>query len=62
MNDEFAKNAMRPIDPNTVWSAQTDPLHSHTPMSERDAGLGYSPVNRHDRRKAKKLLRQKKYR
>lgn len=59
MNSEFAKNALQPIDPKTVWSAETDPLHTRTPMSERDAGLGYIPVNRHDRRKAKKLLRQK---
>ena len=59
MNDEFAKNAMRPVDPKSVWNVDTDPLHTRTPMSERDAGLGYVPVNRHDRRKAKKLLRQK---
>jgi hypothetical protein len=58
MNDEFAKNALRTVDPQTVWSAETDPDHSRTPMSERDAGLGYVPINRHDRRKAKKLLRK----
>jgi hypothetical protein len=58
MQSEFAKNALRSVDPQTVWNAETDPLHSRTPLSERDAGLGYAPNNRHDRRKAKKLLRK----
>ncbi len=59
MNDEFKDRALQPVDPQTVWDSRTDPMHTRTPMSERDAGLGYVPVNRHDRRKAKKLLRQK---
>lgn len=61
MNDEFAKRALQPIDPETVWSAETDPDHTRTPMSERDAGLGVVPSNRHERRKAKKLLREARH-
>lgn len=59
MNDEFQKRALLPVDPKAVWSAETDSDHSRTPMAERDAGLGYVPTNRHDRRKARKLLRRK---
>lgn len=59
MNSEFAKRALQPIDPETVWSAETDPDHCRTPMREQDSGIGVIPSNRHERRKANKLLRER---
>lgn len=59
MNEEFSKRALQPIDPATVWNAETDPNHARTPLPKLDAEmvLGYEPANRHDRRKAAKLLK-----
>lgn len=59
MNSEFAKNALRPVDPETVWSAETDPDHARTAYPEKAATdvLGFVPSNRHERRKAAKLLK-----
>lgn len=63
MNREFQDRALQPIDPTTVWNAETDPDHARTPLSKLDAEmvLGYEPANRHDRRKAAKLLRERRH-
>lgn len=60
MNSDFPIRALQPVDPKTVWNAETDPHHSRTPVSKEDmrAVLGYTPMNRRDRRKAEKLLRR----
>lgn len=61
MNSDFPIRALQPVDPKTVWSAETDPGHSRTPLPKKTAidVLGYAPANRQDRRKAAKLLRRK---
>lgn len=61
MNSEFQERALQKVDPKTVWSAETDPLHTRTPRPKRSARdvLGHEPLNRHERRKAAKLLRRK---
>lgn len=66
MNDEFSKRAIQPVDTMTVWPYydlnDTSDDTSNKPLPKLDAEmvLGYVPVNRHDRRKAKKLLRSKR--
>ena len=59
MNSEFAENALRTVepphtDPENDWR-RDKPL----PKTTAEMVLGHEPYNRHDRRKAKKLLRQK---
>lgn len=63
MNDEFQKRAMQPVDSMSIWPNvdlnDTSGVTSNKPLPKLDAEmvLGYAPVNRHDRRKAKKLLK-----
>ena len=38
------------------WSAETDPDHAYTPLPEKSP---YPANNRHERRKAAKLMRTK---
>lgn len=62
MNDEFQKRAMQPVDTKTEWPYYDLSDTSNKPLPKLDAEmvLGYTPVNRHDRRKAAKLLRSKR--
>lgn len=42
------------------WSAETDPSHSRTPLPEKALYGPYPSGNRHERRRAAKLMRTKR--
>lgn len=64
MNSEFAGNALRPIKPENIDWADNDTStvfdnNQPLPKTLAEMVLGYEPTNRHDRRKAAKLLKSK---
>lgn len=63
MNSEFTKNALRPVDASTMWpepaASPTAPAASAAyPDKAATDVLGFVPSNRHERRKAAKLLKE----
>ncbi len=53
---DLARKAMQ--EPG-AWGAETDPHHARTPLQEKLLYGPYPSGNRHERRKAKKLMRLK---
>jgi hypothetical protein len=65
MQREFAENALQPVDAMTVWpcydlGTACDTSNKQLPKTTAEMVLGFEPTNRHERRKAQKLLRQRK--
>lgn len=63
MNSEFAENALQSIEPLRTWPVYDLAAPTKKPFDLHAAEnvLGYTPVNRKDRRKATKLLKSKRY-